>query len=232
MILFLGSLLNDSSLVATLATLGYFFIGKNSRWPPNDVIIFLTFIFFIKHGVWYMLSGVLGVKESMSVDILSIWFHLSHYSEQEVQMDPYCSLKISNFHKNKMTLNVTDISNTSSTSHILDHFDSFGSHPVWKILTWGPIVPKLHTVAQKFIHVVSINGILSWVGGKEQSVFCCVVSFILLKCNFRDINYFYKWLPLFITVIPPWLQPNNAPYRGILSLSKKNRMCGTIRSVI
>ena len=51
-----------------------------------------------------MLSGVLGVKESISDDILSILFHLSHYSEQEAQMDPYCSLKISNFHENKMTL--------------------------------------------------------------------------------------------------------------------------------
>ena len=50
-----------------------------------------------------MLSGVLGVKESISDDIMSIPFHLSHYSEQETQMDPYCSLKISNFHKNKMT---------------------------------------------------------------------------------------------------------------------------------
>ena len=50
-----------------------------------------------------MLSGVLGVKETISDDILSIPFHLSHYSEQEAQIDPY-SLKISNFHKNKMTL--------------------------------------------------------------------------------------------------------------------------------
>ena len=40
-----------------------------------------------------MLSGVLGVKESISDDILSILFHLSHYSEQEAQMDQYCSLK-------------------------------------------------------------------------------------------------------------------------------------------
>ena len=81
-----------------------FFIGKNPRWPPNDVINLATFIFFIKHRVWHMLSGVLGVKESISDDILAIPFHLSHYSEQEAQMDPYCSLKISNFHKNKMTL--------------------------------------------------------------------------------------------------------------------------------
>ena len=50
-----------------------------------------------------MLSGVLGVKESIFDDVLSIPFHLSHYSEQEAQMDPYCSLKILNFHKNKMT---------------------------------------------------------------------------------------------------------------------------------
>ena len=41
-----------------------------------------------------MLPGVLGVKESISDDILSIPFHLSHYSEQEAQMDPYCSLKV------------------------------------------------------------------------------------------------------------------------------------------
>ena len=52
-----------------------------------------------------MLSGVLGVKESISDDILSIQFHLSHFSEQEAHMDPYsCSLKILNSHKNKMTL--------------------------------------------------------------------------------------------------------------------------------
>ena len=51
-----------------------------------------------------MLSGVLGVKESISDDILFISFHFSHDSEQEAQMDPYCSLKILNFHKNKMTL--------------------------------------------------------------------------------------------------------------------------------
>ena len=51
-----------------------------------------------------MLSGVLGVKESISDDILSIPFHLSHYSEQEAQMDPYCSLSDSNFHKNKIPL--------------------------------------------------------------------------------------------------------------------------------
>ena len=51
-----------------------------------------------------MLSGVLGVKDSISDDILSIPFHLSHYSEQGAQMDPYCSLKIRNFQKNKMTL--------------------------------------------------------------------------------------------------------------------------------
>ena len=46
-----------------------------------------------------MLSGVLGVKESISDDIVSIPFHLSHFSEQEVQMDPYFTLKILNFHK-------------------------------------------------------------------------------------------------------------------------------------
>ena len=51
-----------------------------------------------------MLSGGLGVNESISDYILSIPFHLSHYSEQEAQMDPYCSLKIRNFHKNEMTL--------------------------------------------------------------------------------------------------------------------------------
>ena len=49
-----------------------------------------------------MLSGVLGVKEAISGDIMSIPFHLSRYSEQEAQMDPYCSLKTHNFHKNKM----------------------------------------------------------------------------------------------------------------------------------
>ena len=47
-----------------------------------------------------MLSGVLGVKEFISDDILSIPFHLSHYSEQEAKIDPYCSLKIHNFQQN------------------------------------------------------------------------------------------------------------------------------------
>ena len=93
-----------------------------------------------------MLSWVLGVKESISDDILSIQFHLRHYSEQEAQIDPYCSLKIRNFHKNKWLWSVTDISNTSFSSNILDHFYSFGRHPVWKIPTRGPIVPKPHTV--------------------------------------------------------------------------------------
>ena len=51
-----------------------------------------------------MLSGVIGVKKFISGDSMSIPFHLSHYSEQEAQMDPYCSLKTRNFHKNKMTL--------------------------------------------------------------------------------------------------------------------------------
>ena len=91
-------------------------------------------------------------------------------------------------------------------------------------------MPKLHTVAQKFIHVVLINSILSWVGGKEQSVFCCVVSFILLECNFRNINYYYNWLPLFITV-SPWLQSNDALYRGILSLSKTGSVAHPISGV-
>ena len=53
-----------------------------------------------------MLSGVLGVKESISNDILSISFHLSHYSEQEAQIDPYFSLKILYFLKNKIDFGV------------------------------------------------------------------------------------------------------------------------------
>ena len=32
-----------------------------------------------------MLSGVLGVIEPISSDIMSIWFHLGPYSEQEAQ---------------------------------------------------------------------------------------------------------------------------------------------------
>ena len=60
-----------------------------------------------------MLSGVLGVKESISDYILSIPFHLSHFSEQEAQMDPYCSLKILTFIRTKLLWSVTDISNTS-----------------------------------------------------------------------------------------------------------------------
>ena len=79
------------------------------------------------------------------------------------------------FIRTKWLWSVTDISNTSSSSHILDHFDSFGSHPVWKILTRDPIVPKSHTVTQTFIHVVSINGILSWVGWAKNSVYFVVL---------------------------------------------------------
>ena len=38
-----------------------------------------------------MYSGVFGVKESISGDIMSIWFYLSHYYEQEAKMGPFCS---------------------------------------------------------------------------------------------------------------------------------------------
>ena len=85
------------------------------------------------------------------------------------------------FIRKKWLWSVTDISNTSSSSHILDHFDSFSGHPVWKILTRGPIVPKSHTIAQKCIHVVSINGILSWVGWQRT---VCIV----LCCEFYTIE--------------------------------------------
>ena len=71
-----------------------------------------------------MLSGVLGVKESISDDILSIPFHLSHYSEQEAQMDQYCSLKISNFHKNK-NQNDFGVSPISATLLLVPYFRSF-----------------------------------------------------------------------------------------------------------
>ena len=42
-------------------------------------------------------------------------------------------------------------------------------------------MPKSHTVAQKFIHVVSINGILSWEG--LQRTVC-----ILLCCEFYTLR--------------------------------------------
>ena len=42
-----------------------------------------VFMFF--HKVWYMLSGVLEVKESVSSAIMAIRFQLSPYSEQEAQ---------------------------------------------------------------------------------------------------------------------------------------------------
>ena len=78
-----------------------------------------------------MLSGVLGVKESISDDIMSVQFHLGRYSEQEAQLDPYCSLKNRNFHKNKMTLECNRyIRNISSSSNIVYHCDSFCSHLV------------------------------------------------------------------------------------------------------
>ena len=85
------------------------------------------------------------------------------------------------FIRTKWLWSVTDISNTSSSSHIFYHFDSFGSHPVWKILTRGPIVPKSRTVAQKCIHVVSINGILSWVGW--QRTVCILLCWVLYSWN-------------------------------------------------
>ena len=65
-----------------------FFIGQIPRWPQNDILHFAIFIFFVRHGVWHMLSGVLGVTESISDDIMFIWIHLSHCSEQEAQNGP------------------------------------------------------------------------------------------------------------------------------------------------
>ena len=50
MILVNGLRKNDSSVVATLATVGNFFIGKIPKWPPNDVIHFGCFyVFFITY---------------------------------------------------------------------------------------------------------------------------------------------------------------------------------------
>ena len=44
-----------------------------------------------------MFSGVLGVKESISANNMSIWFDLTHYSEQEAKMGPFCSSGTVNF---------------------------------------------------------------------------------------------------------------------------------------
>ena len=38
MILMKGLIENDSSLLATLTTVGYLFMGKIPKWPLNDVI--------------------------------------------------------------------------------------------------------------------------------------------------------------------------------------------------
>ena len=51
-----------------------------------------------------MLLGVLGVKESISGDILSIPFHLSHYSEQEPKWTHIVRLRSLTFIRAKMTL--------------------------------------------------------------------------------------------------------------------------------
>ena len=44
-----------------------------------------------------MFSGGLGVKESIYANNMSIWFYLSHYSEQEAKMGPFCSTGTVNF---------------------------------------------------------------------------------------------------------------------------------------
>ena len=44
-----------------------------------------------------MFSGVLGVKESIYTNNMSIWFYLSHYSEQEAKIIPFCSTGTVNF---------------------------------------------------------------------------------------------------------------------------------------
>ena len=48
-----------------------------AKWRDQFCNVYL----FHKNRVWYMLLGVLGVKESISDDILSIPFHLIHNSE-------------------------------------------------------------------------------------------------------------------------------------------------------
>ena len=59
-----------------------------------------------------MLSGVFRVKKSISDDIMSIWFHRGHYSEQETQMDYIVLIRIVTSIKTKWLWSVTDISAT------------------------------------------------------------------------------------------------------------------------
>ena len=130
-----------------------------------------------------MLTGVLGVEDSISGDIMSIWFHISHYSEREAQMGPYCSLESRNFNRTKQLSSVTKIGNIYSNSHILDHCDTFGSHLVWyeEIYTSGLSKPKSQERKYVCIHVVSIYIIYDLGRAcEEQCVFCWDVSFILL----------------------------------------------------
>ena len=62
MILINGLLLNDSSVVATLATVGNLFIGKIPKRPPNDVIYILdVFVFLHKTlSVIHVIRGFRG----------------------------------------------------------------------------------------------------------------------------------------------------------------------------
>ena len=76
MIFMKGSLKNDSSLVATLATIGNLFIGKIPKWPQNDVIHFGCFYVFHKILSVIYVIRVLGIIESISSPLNSITTHI------------------------------------------------------------------------------------------------------------------------------------------------------------
>ena len=154
-----------------------FFIGKIPKWPPKWCAKFGNCYLFVKHGVWHMISGVLGAKKSISGDNMSIWFHLSDYSEQEAQMELYCSLENRTIHWTKWLRIVIEISNTSSSFPNFKIIALGISIYYEEILTRGPSVHKFHTGAQVFIiHVISMYSIICWKGWRRTMC-------ILLSCE-------------------------------------------------
>ena len=168
-------------------------------------------IFCVKHGVWPILSGVLGIKESISGESISIWLHLSPFLikrtkwAHKVPREPQLSL-------NKMSL-----------EYNRNHFHLFQfphSRYLWwfwrntlrRILTRGPSMPKSHT-AQTFSNSYNI---LLW---KWWWRAICFIH-VPLELNFRNIS-FWSWLSLLIRIIPKRLQLKDVLHCGILSFSYK-----------
>ena len=133
--LLMGYFKNDFSVVATLATVGNLFYRQNSKMAAKWRHTFWMFLcFFIKHSVWYMLSGVLEVIKSVSSAIMSIRFQLSPYSEQEAQILPTLPPNPV-FNRTKWLLDITE------TPHFRSLWCIFQSLCMKKNLTRGPSVP-------------------------------------------------------------------------------------------